>query len=304
MLRNLLDEVMRRRLWPILALAVIAAVAAPLLFLTSAPPDAPVASAPVPAVAPAGELPARAQQLLATTGAGTKNSTPKAKGRRSDPFQPPSSARAASEASDDSAAKQTAGGGGDSTKPVPVVITNADGTAPPTATATAPGSSSGAAPIGDDTTTTTVAKRTTSVDIRFGERYPGKLHRGIARTQTFVAGGRVVAIFVKYSPKRDKAVFAIAPSTLVTGDIECRRKQDLCRYVDIPAGRSVRLTTLGSDGSLVTRRLAVERIGRTPSAGTTAAAASSAPADGSCLLGRLLTMSTRDAPLAADACKS
>ncbi len=303
MLRNLLDEVMRRRLWPILALAALAAVAAPLLFLTSAPPDAPLAAAPAPAAAPAATLPARAQQLLATTGADPKIATSKTRGRRSDPFRPPSSARSASEASDNPAAKQTAAAGGDATKPVPVVITNADGTTPSSATARTPGSSSAAAPIGDDTTTTTVARRTTPVDIRFGERYPGKLHRAIARTQTFVAGGRVIAIFVKYSPKRDKAVFAIAPSTLVTGDIECRRKQDLCRYVDIPAGKSVRLTTLASDGSLVTRRLAVERIGRSPSGGATAAAASSAPANGACLLGRLLTMGAHVAPLAADACK-
>lgn len=302
MLRNLFDEVMRRRLWPILALAALVAIAAPLLFLKSAPTDAP--PAPAPAAAPAGELPARAQQLLATTGAEARTAKARAKRRGSDPFQPPSSAQAPSDESD-TPAKETAGAGGNSTKPVPVVITNAEGTTPSsaTATATAPGTSSGAAPIGDDTTTT-VAKRTTSVDIRFGERYPGKLHRGIPRTQTFVAGGRVIAIFVKYSPKRDKAVFAIASSTLVTGDIECRRKNDLCRYVDIPAGESVRLTMLASDGSLVTRRLAVERIGRTPSAGATAAAASHAPANGSCLLGKLLTMSAQDAPLAADACKS
>lgn len=298
MLRNLFDEVMRRRLWPILALAALVAIAAPLLFLKSAPTDAP--PAPAPAAAPAGELPARAQQLLATTGAEARTATARAKRRGSDPFQPPSSAQAPSDESD-TPAKETAGAGSNSSKPVPVVITNAGATTPSSATATttAPATSSGAAPIGDDTTTTTVAKRTTSVDIRFGERYPGKLHRGIPRTQTFVAGGRVIAIFVKYSPKRDKAVFAIAPGTLVTGDIECRRKQDLCRYVDIPAGKSVRLTTLASDGALVTRRLAVERIGRAPSAG-----ASAAPANGSCLLGKLLTMSAQDAPLAADACES
>lgn len=303
MVRNLLDEVMRRRLWPILVLAALVAVAAPLLFLKSAPTDAPLVSAPAPAAAPSGELPARAQQLLATTSADRKGTSPKPKRRGSDPFQPPpSAAKASRDTSKDSAGK-TAGPAGSPTEPVPVVITNADGSTPSTATAPAPGTSSAATPIGDDTTTT-VAKATTFVDIRFGERYPGRLHRGIPRTQTFVVAGRVIAIFVKYSPTRHKAVFAIAPSTLVTGDIECRRKNDMCRYVDIPAGESVRLTTLASDGSLITRRLAVARIGRTPSSGAKAAAASSAPANGSCLLGRLLTLNAQDPPLAAEACKS
>jgi hypothetical protein len=59
MLRTLLDEVMRRRLWPIPLVAVLVAVAAPLLFLKSAPQDAPPASLAAPAMAPAGKLPAR-----------------------------------------------------------------------------------------------------------------------------------------------------------------------------------------------------------------------------------------------------
>ncbi len=59
MLRNLLDEVRRRHLWPIPVIALLVAVAAPLLFLKSAPSDAPLASAPAPAAAPAGQLPAR-----------------------------------------------------------------------------------------------------------------------------------------------------------------------------------------------------------------------------------------------------
>jgi len=93
-------------------------------------------------------------------------------------------------------------------------------------------------------------------------------------------------------------VFAIAPSTVVRGDVECRRKEDLCRWVDIPAGTSVRLTTSTTDGTLVTRRLAVERIQRTD------AVTSTAPANASCLLSKLLTLSADDLPPTTDACPS
>jgi hypothetical protein len=101
---------------------------------------------------------------------------------------------------------------------------------------------------------------TAAVDVRFGKEVDAKLRRKIPRLQTFVARGDVIAVFVKYSPTRDKAVFAIAPTTIVTGDVECRRKEGLCRYVDIPAGSFARLTTRAKDGSLVTRRLAVVRV--------------------------------------------
>ena len=307
MLRNLLDEVMRRRLWPILLGAVVVAVAAPLLFLKSGADVAPVSTA-APAPAKPGELPARAQRLLATSAAATRAARRRASSA-SDPFQAPASQRPTVDGEDEgedaskpTAAAAAAAGG----KPVPVVVTNADGTTaqpsatPVTVTTTTPSTS---APT-QDAPTKTVPSRSAGVDVRYSERLPGHFYRSIPRYQTFVAGGRVIAVFVKYSPNRRKAVFAIGPRTLVTGDVECRRKEGVCRYVDVPAGKHVRLTTLSASGKLVTRRLDVVRIDRSRSFGGAAAAARSAPADGVCLLGKLLALSTRDSPLPADACKS
>lgn len=298
MLRNLIDEVMRRRLWPIFVVAALVAIAAPVLFLKSAAPDAPPASTAAPAAAPAGELPARAQRLLAATG-DQPGGAGRAGARKTDPFQGPSS-RAAT-------ASSGATAGATTTTETPSGSTSGAGAQTDVAVPTTPASNASTAtspaqPAGDDTTTATAAS-TKSVDVRFGEHMDSRLNRAIPRMQTFIAGGRVVAIFVKYSPSRDKAVFAIAPKTLVSGDIDCRRKQDVCRYVDIPAGKSVRLTTLDGNGDLVTRRLDVVRIER-PAETATATAASSAPADGSCLLGKLLKLTARDMPLASDACQS
>lgn len=310
MLRNVLDEITERRLWPIPALALLIALAAPLLFLQSSPSGTPAASAPAPAAPASGSLPARAARLLATTGADAQSGRKAPSGSASDPFTPPASsagAKAASTKSGSSSSPSSSSGGNGSaagaTEPVPVVITNPDGTTP----AGSGAASSPTPPIGAGSSTApaTVAKAARpKVDVRYGERLPGRLHRGIPRLQTFVAGGRAIAIFVKYSPKRDKAVFAIAPRTLVTGDVECRRKQGLCRYVDIPVGKHARLTTFATDGSLVTRRLDVVRITRSRRSGTTAAAASRAPADGRCLLDKLLALGAHDWPLARSACGS
>jgi hypothetical protein len=290
MLRNLLGEIRHRHLWPIPLVAIAVAVAAPLLFLKSAPTGGPLAPGSATATPTPAQLTARAEQLVATTDA-VKRAARKAS-RTTDPFQIPSPRRSKSGRKKASSSKDKTSS---AAEPVPVVITNADGTAPEDA----PDSGTTSAPIGD------VAKApapagTTLVDVRFGERMPATLHRAIPRLQTFVAGGHVIAIFVKYSPSRDKAVFAIAPATSLSGGIDCRRKQDLCRYVDIPAGKGVRLTTLTGSGSLVTHRLDVERI--VHSAGPDSGAA--APAHASCLLGKLLTLSADDPWLASDACTS
>lgn len=301
MLRSLIDEVMRRRLWPVLLGAVAVAVAAPLLFLKSGPAES--GSTAAPAAAPAGELPARAQRLL-TTSKAPASTARKPGAKAADPFQAPASHRraAAAAAKGKSPAKPETTQAAAVTEPVPVVVTNSDGTKSATS------SPSTVTPARPATTTPAkskpVAKRTAAVDVRFGKRHPGRVHRSIPRLQTFVAGGRVIAIFVKYSPNRDKAVFAIAPRTVVTGDVECRRKENVCRYVDIPAGKHVRLTTLTAAGNLVSRRLDVMRIDRTRSSGGSARAARSAPADGACLLGKLLALGAKDSPLAGNACKS
>jgi hypothetical protein len=254
MLHDLLTEIVRRRLWPIPLLAAVVAVAAPLLFLKSAPVDAPPAATLAPAFAPDGKLPARAQRLLATSDAGTAARNRGATRASHDPFAPPSRRGSTAKPADEAAAKDSSAA---ADAPVPVVITNADGSAPKTASTPAP-----APAATGDVPPSNLTVSSAAVDVRFGKDVDAKLRRQIPRLETFVARGNVVAVFVKYSPKRDKAVFAIAPSTLITGDVECRRKEGLCRYVDIPAGKHARLTWSLADGSVVSRRLDVVRVNR------------------------------------------
>lgn len=262
MLRSLVDEVVRRRLWPILALAIVVAVAAPLLFMKSAPSGAPDASATPPAAAP-GKLPASAEKLVTTS---DKAVTPrhKVKGKAGkDPFAPPASAlKAAAAAAAAPAASSSAKSAGTpakkatkaSTKPIPVVITNGNGS-----TSTVSNSKT----TTSKTTTSSLSANVDTVDVRFGEKSGTKVRRGIRALKTLKVDGNVATVFVKWSPNRKKAVFAIPATTIVSGDVDCRRKEGVCRYVDIPVGKYARLTWLTADGnSYVTRRLDVVHVHR------------------------------------------
>jgi hypothetical protein len=308
MLRSLVDEVVRRRLWPIPLLALLVAIAAPLLFMKSAPPDAPASTEAPPAAAP-GELPASAEKLVTTSDkAVAPRQTTKRKAQ--DPFAPPAGAEkkatgSTAQAASQPAAKQTAS----SSKPIPIVITDANGnkltvsspkkktssTKKPATKATTPPPPPAAA-----------KKGVVYVDVRFAEKGGSKVSRRVPRMQTFRAAGKVAAIFVKYSPSRRKAVFAVAPSTRVTGDVKCRRKEGVCRYVDIPEGKHVRLVMRAADGSVVSRRLDVVKIHGEP-APTTAAAVATAPLStpldqATCLLKRLLSLSPILPSISVDAC--
>ncbi len=311
MISKLIGEIRRRRLWPVPALAVVVAVVAPVLLLSSGPSEAPLAATSAPASPQAAQLPERARRLLASSDA-TPSSARRPARRAGDPFLPPASRRsvatpAGAAAPQGSAAPSAAvkpSPAASTMKPVPVVITNADGSTPASqASRPAPRTTStprvrAGAPIGGEIGARTKA-RMTAVDVRFGKTLPGRAYRGIPRRQTFVAGGRVLAIFVKYSPNRRKAVFAVGPHTLVQG-VSCRRKHGVCRYVDVAAGKHVSLTTRTASGKLVRRRLDVLRTALRPATAFTRAA----PRDGSCLLDKLLKVSILDPPLASDACPS
>jgi hypothetical protein len=315
MVRSLVDEVVRRRLWPIPLVALLIAIAAPLLFMKSAPPAEPAGALTPPAAAP-GALPANAQKLLSTSDAAVKPHKRSAR-KRQDPFQAPASA-----AKPASTSTPTAGGAAKTAQQtaIPVVITNSNGS---TSTATASPSTATSSTTKKATTTTSKPKQTTTpkstvpattnvvapakpgtaVDVRFAERQGTILRLRVPRLQTFQAGGMVAAMFVGYSAKRNAAVFAVAPSTQVRG-VRCRKVGGVCRYLDIPEGSYARLTLLGKDGSVVRRRLDVVRIRHLERAGTSHASmrVTSLPA-ATCLLKRLLKLPVISPSISTDDCE-
>jgi hypothetical protein len=302
MLRSLVDEVVRRRMWPIPLVAILIAVAAPLLFMKSAP-DAASSTAPPPAGA--AKLPGVAGRYLATSDKATGRHEP-AKRKGHDPFAPPSDAKKAAGATPAADPQPTASAGGST-----VVIKSPDGS---TATMTVPKTTANALTATKKATTTAKKQTTTPkvttpdptsstyVDVRFGERMGTMTRYRVPRLQTFRAGGNVAAMFVHYSAAHDKAVFAIAPSTTVGGDVGCRKVKGVCRYVDIPVGSYARLTLRDQDGTYISRRLDVVNIRHLPGVAEQSPRASTLTA-ATCLLKSLLKLPVSVPSIATDACE-
>jgi hypothetical protein len=263
MLRDLVEQIVRRRLWPIPLVAIVVVVAAPLLFLKSAPQGATPAAAVAPAPSQA-DLPARAQRLLTTSDAAVS-------GRRlsrspRDPFQGPSSDRGAAPAkvaaaTKSSSRKAATKSSSKQSDPVPVVTQNADGSKNAGGSAPAAAQSPAVTSGGQNSSeSSSKSWRLPTVDVRFAAQKDSPIRRRIARRTTFEVGGKVVLVFVKYSHSRHKAVFAVRATTGVHGDIRCRRIDGICRYVEIPVGRYARFTFVNDDGSRVSRRMDVVRV--------------------------------------------
>lgn len=306
MLRSLLTDLVRSRLWPIPVLALLVVVAAPLLFLRSE--ARPVAANATPAAAD----PAR--PTLAGLPTMPRDTRRPKTGANDDPFQPPSGHRAAGDGEQKSSAASTSAPGADAPSsgsgpddPIPVVIQGGDG-ATPVSSAPAPPTSRGSGdraaggtpllraigrPTRPSGRPTALDARLAAIDVRFGELQGSRLRRDVPRLSLLRIWGRPAAIFVKYSPARDKAVFAVAPGTMITGPVRCRRKLGVCRYLDIPAGSYARLHVREADGTLVNRRLDVDAIRRRSHRAVLAAsrrARSSARA--TCLLEQMLEQRT------------
>jgi hypothetical protein len=290
MLRGLVHEIVRRKLWPIPVIALLVAVAAPLLFMKSSSGQSPsLAQAPATVdTSSAKSLPVNARRLLRTKPTVKRQSKA---GKAADPFQGPASggsgksdsAAASNDAASPAAASSAAAGA--QQKPVPVVITDEHGKA----TTTTSGDQGSSKSSGSDS-------GYVAVDVGFKRNGKGAVRQSVPRLTPLVAKHRIVATFVKYSPSRNKAVFAISPNTYVAGSVKCRREAGLCRYIELSRGKHVLLTILGPGGSLLTRRLSVARIR------SRSGAEPRPPLAGRCLLSKLAKLGPGDPAVLSDAC--
>jgi len=322
MLRNLIDEVRSRRVLAFAALGVLVALALPLLFLKSAPEGAPDANTAAPAAAEQAKLPERAARLLATSDAGAAGG--RAKGSAQDPFSPPAAYRAAIESpTANGAAGPAPAGGGGSAPAAAGSVPASSAAAQKAANEQAGGGSKGlsspvpAVSTSPAATTGTPSDRSTSsrkparslnaanaaVDIRYGPKRDTRIRRAIPRQKAFYIHGKLVAVFVKYSPTRKAAVFAVAPGLHVTGDVKCRVINGACRYVDLPAGAHAWLTMVTANRTIVSRRLDVVHIKRRTAGGRTRATSASSRSEAACLARKLVAMERGDALLSRNACK-
>ena len=264
MLRSLVDEVVRRRLWPIPLVALLVAIAAPLLFMKSAPAD----------TAGAGRHAGRhARQAARRAGASSwrrptraslvvKRSKRKAPGSRSRRRRPPPRRRRQPRAADRQDELRAVGPDRRherrrARRRPPRRRRRPPARRRPSARRPRSPRSRPRRRSTDDhedvharrTTTpkVTVPTTTSSSAVRDDEGHVRRralrqadghdARYRVPRLQTFRAGGKVAAMFVGYSAARNAAVFAVAPSTQVSG-VKCRKVKGVCRYVDLPAGAS------------------------------------------------------------------
>jgi hypothetical protein len=219
--RNLVNDLVDRRLWPV-ALALLGAlVAVPMLLGggSKAPTSAPAA----PLAAAAGAAAPNAQAAVALSQPSTSTTPTYRPGPVRNPFAQhkvpapattnPSSAPAPSAPSAPSSAPSVPSGGGG----VPV-----------TTTPIVPGSGGGRR----DATETNVWR----VNLRFGEAGDQKTHKDIPRLSPLPSATNPFFIFLGVLADGKTAVFLISSDTTATGDGKCKPNPEQCDTIEMRAG--------------------------------------------------------------------
>jgi hypothetical protein len=219
--RNLVNDLVDRRLWPV-ALALLGAlVAVPMLLGGGS--KAPASAPAVPLAAAAGTAAPNAQAAVALSQPSTSTNPTYRPGPVRNPFAQhkvpapattnPSSAPAPSAPSVPSSAPGVPSGGGG----VPV-----------TATPIVPGSGGGRR----DATETNVWR----VNLRFGEAGDQKTHKDIPRLSPLPSATDPFFIFLGVLADGKTAVFLISSDTTATGDGKCKPNPEQCDTIEMRAG--------------------------------------------------------------------
>jgi hypothetical protein len=249
-LRNLLSDLVEKRLWPVALLLVGALVAVPLLLGGGGSSDADtVASVPtVQPTAPATQIRVSEDSNLSTLApSGAKHNPflqPKTKTTTPEPS-------AAAEPTTPSATPTTGGTSGGTSTP------SSTPTAPstPSTTTTTPDTSTGTKKDEGDTTAI-------SVDLRFGEPGNSKqtTYSDIARLSAVPSVDRPIVIFLGVKKDKKTATFLISSDATATGDGVCKPAVTNCQTIEMQAGDT---TFLDIDyGNRVRQfRLDVKRVG-------------------------------------------
>lgn len=268
-MRQIVRDLVEKRLWPVAVLLLAVAVALPMLIGRAAPD----AAAPVPVAATAPAAPAAALPATAGEDVGAK----KRGGRINDPFYDPPAAPtapAATAAAASSASADTATNAAPSPAETaaPSAGTSAASTAPEAAATATPAVSATAAPAPSETPRSSVYHRAV---VRWGTSTLAEPH-AIARL-TPLGGRRDLAALYLGMTRSDAtyAIFVLGPNASSRGDATCRRGTD-CRMIGLKVGDVQRFTVRDPDGG-VPRRFTL-RVDVLRAVRTSATAAASARA--------------------------
>lgn len=251
-LRNLLSDLIEKRLWPVALLLVGALVAIPMLLGGGGSSEADTVAS-VPTVTATTTAPTQIRVSEDTTVSSLAPS-----GAKHNPFTQPKVKQAAAEPTGPTAPTTS--------EPTPTTGGGTSGGAPTPSTTTTPstGSTGGTTTPGTTPSTPKDEGDTSAirVDLRFGE--PGntkqKTYSDIARLSALPSADKPIVIFLGVKKDKKTATFLISSDATATGDGVCKPAATNCQTIEMQEGDT---TFLDIDlGSGVRQfRLDVKRVG-------------------------------------------
>jgi hypothetical protein len=257
-LRNVLRDLIDKKLWPVALLLVVAAVAVPVM-LGGGSGSGDDNLADVPAQATKGATGSEKVVSLqdATTGAVSRG------GKIRDPFvqhhvpKPIAIAEPASSATP--ATSTTSSGDSGSATPAP--------TKPPT-----PSTSD----TGKDPSSSADAADTYSVTLKFGEAGQEKTYKNVARLTPLPSAENPMFVFLGLSEDGESAIFLVDAEAVPSGDGTCHPSEDDCEQVALKAGDSEILELQSGTAGVVDYQLELTSIKQAKASDTATAIAAHA----------------------------
>jgi hypothetical protein len=245
-LRNLVRDLVERRLWPVALVLVAALVAVPVVLGRGGPQEAP-APLPTPA-APATGAGTAGGGMTARAAIAIDESAPVRRtrdGKLRNPFTSPAAPKPAATSSTDAPSTAPSPGGASTGAPT------SGGQSTPSPTPPSSGS-------GSDTPTTTPkpaskpkaddASDTYHVSLRFGETGRQETLRDIARLTPLPSVENPFFGYLGVLEDGETAVFLVSSDAVPTGDGTCRPSAARCETIELKAGDTEFFDHTGPDG--------------------------------------------------------
>lgn len=271
--RNLVTDLVEKRLWPIALALVVAIVAIPVALGGGASDSNP---APRESAAPAG---ARAAVDAADPAVTVSDPVP-ADRRRSGPVRNPfeqlrggddASSGGTSAAAGSSGSATGAPAGGTTAPGAGTTITGGTGGVVPTPGTGSPGSGTGsggsARPKGD-------SLGVYRVDLRFGTPGELKVLRDVPRLAPLPAADNPFFVFLGVLEDRETLVFLLSSDVTATGDGKCRPSSKSCQTIELKTGDTEFFDFAQEDGTVIQYQMDVLKVDRRDATTAKAAAAS------------------------------
>jgi hypothetical protein len=259
-LRDIFDDLVERKLWPVALILLVALIAIPVLVAKPASSPAPVSTtaATTPAVGSGSPLSAFEPVVSATETSAERKAL---RGREKNPFTAKGINFAA--AKSEGNASPIAGVSG-------AQVATGGGTG-----ATAPGTTQS-----PQTTTQHDSQKTTfytyTAKVGFGDEGDPKT-RTLAQFRALPSSDNPVAIFMGVKKDGKTAVFLLSSSTTTTGDGDCQPTDTNCTFLYMKAGDSQIIETVTSDGEIATYELDLISIDAEPVKAPDSAKSSESP---------------------------